>query len=134
MERTMTDESSEPPRLTFCKLVARDMERMVDFYTIALGFRKAEVIEADHFVETILRSKSGMTLVIYHHKDGREVVIGNGHGPIGFMVADIDGTFAEAVAHGAIGKRPPEIFSSSRTIAFLDDPEGHEIELIQLKE
>ena len=129
----MGEERAPRATLAFFKLVVRDLPAMIDFYRSAFGFEVDRKIEGPDFEEAIMSqpgSKSRFAIVLYHWTDGREVTVGNGHGPVGLMTRDVSGFFDKAIGHGASEVRAPFDFGGAK-IAFLNDPEGHEIELIQ---
>lgn len=120
--------------LNFFKLVVKDMPTMLDFYERAFGFTVAGKIESPLMEEAILTLPgvdARFSLVLYHWKDSRAIIVGNGHGPVGLHTADVDAAFEHAVAQGATAAIKPLAFPGAR-IAFVLDPEGHEIELINM--
>ncbi len=122
-------------RLGFVKLVVRDLPAMTAFYTQALGMAVLRTIENATMSETVLAwpgGESAARLVLYRHSDGREVSVGNAHGPIGLFVPDVDAIYARTLAHGATVHSPPYDVSVGR-VAFVHDPEGHEIEFLALR-
>ena len=89
-------------------------------------------IDTPAFREVMLAQKEGaFTLVLYQHTDGRTLDIGNGWGPLGFIVRDCAADHARLLAAGAAEVRPPAAFGGM-VVSFVSDPEGHEIELLQL--
>lgn len=131
VETDVADAAALGFRLGFFKLVVRDLPAMVRFYTETFGFQERDRVALPGLEEVMLALPGDrFTLVLYHHTDGRAVTIGNGHGPVGFTTADLDGAMARAFAHGATPMSGPFDLRSLR-LAFIHDPEGHEIELIQ---
>ena len=119
-------------RFSFVKIVVCDLAAMEQFYVQGLGFAVQNRIDADDFSEVMLAQKEGaFTLVLYHHADQRAVDGGNNWGPLGFIVRDCAATHADLIASGAQEVRPPGTFGAM-TVSFVSDPEGHEIELLQL--
>ena len=119
-------------RFSFVKIVVRDIAAMERFYTEGLGFAVQDRITTDDFVEVMLTQKGGtFTLVLYHHTDQRTVELGNGWGPLGFIVRDCAAAHAGLITAGAREVRAPATFGAM-TVSFVSDPEGHEIELLQL--
>lgn len=119
-------------RLNFFKLIVRDIDAMVDFYKTTFGFTETNRITLPGLIEAMLvLPEQTFNLVLYKHTDGREIEIGSGHGPVGFVTRDADAAFARAVAKGATPVREPFSGPGMR-IAFVNDPEGHEIEFIQI--
>ena len=121
--------------LGFVKLVVRDQPAMAAFYERALGLQVAQTIDNDNMTELVLRkpgATQGPMLILYRHKDGREVTVGNGHGPVGFYVRDVQAAYDHALAHGARPQTPPTE-TGAMTYALLFDPEGHELEFLSLR-
>ena len=56
----------------------------------------------------------------------------NVHGPLGLYVRDVDAAYAHAVACGATGDRAPFDIGDMR-IAFVSDPEGHQLEFLSMR-
>lgn len=121
-------------RLGFFKLNTPDMDRALAFYSDAFGFAVIQSFDEDEFVEHIMAipgQEAGPNLLLVSYKDGRDVSPGQGHGPVGFFTDAIEAQFASAVEAGAsvtvpIGEMGPVRF------ALLRDPDGHELELVQL--
>ena len=119
-------------RFSFVKIIVRDIAAMERFYTESLGFTVQDRISAKEFDEVMLAQKEGaFTLVLYHHTDKRALDLGNGWGPLGFIVRDCAATHAALIAKGASEARAPTKFGAM-TVSFVSDPEGHQIELLQL--
>ena len=119
-------------RFNFIKIVVSDLAAMEQFFIEGLGFAVQDRIDAEGFSEVMLAQKAGaFTLVLYHHTDQRALTSGNNWGPLGFIVRDCKAAHADLIALGAREVRPPAIFGNM-TVSFVSDPEGHEIELLQL--
>ena len=122
-------------RFGFVKFVVADLDAMCSFYERAFGLVVAQTIEMDDLAERILAKpgqQGGANLILYQHKDGRKLTLGDAHGPVGFYVRDVDATYAHALSQGAQGHREPFDAGTLR-VAFILDPEGHEIELVSVK-
>ena len=119
-------------RFSFVKIVVRDIAAMERFYTESLSFTVQDRISAKDFEEVMLAQKEGaFTLVLYHHNDKRDLELGSAWGPLGFIVRDCPATHAALIAGGASEVRAPAKFDAM-TVSFVSDPEGHQIELLQL--
>ena len=120
-------------RLAFFKLNVPEMDEALKFYGDALGFSVVQTFDEPEFLEHIMAlpgQEAGPNLLLVEYKDGREVGVGSGHGPVGFMTDDIDAVFERALAAGALSLLP--VFEMDGVkIAMLLDPWGHEIELVQ---
>ncbi|MXP26775.1 VOC family protein [Altererythrobacter indicus] len=120
-------------QLAFFKLNVSDMDAMLQFYTKAFGFAVTMSFDEPEFLEHIMGLpglETGPNLLLVAYKDGRTITLGNGHGPVGFTVTDMDSAFAAAMDAGASVVLEPFAMGSAR-VAMLKDPEGHEIELVQ---
>jgi predicted enzyme related to lactoylglutathione lyase len=139
MSETVTEKpaATTAPSATFgfVKLVVGELEPMLDFYGRVLGLVAVQTIDTPEMTEKILRKpgqEAGAGLILYRHKDGREITLGNAYGPVGFYVRDVDAAFAHAVTQGATPSRAPWDAGDLR-VAFVLDPEGREIELVSVK-
>ncbi|MEO5938232.1 MAG: VOC family protein [Sphingomonas sp.] len=118
-------------KLNFFKLIVRDLDAMQKFYADTFGFEERSRFTLPTLEEVMLALPGEQfTLVLYRHADGRDVEIGSGYGPVGFLTRDVDAAVAHALANGASVVAPPRDMGSMR-LAFVKDPEGHEIEMIQ---
>lgn len=120
-------------RILFTKLVVEHLPRALAFYAEAFGFTERNRIVLPGLEEVLIGLPDDpFMLVLYHHTDGRTLVRGDNHGPLGLSTRDIHAAWDRAIAAGATAVRPTEDLPGMR-LAFLDDPEGHTIELIQYK-
>ena len=120
--------------LNFFKLVVHDLPAILAFYEPAFGFTVAPKVESPLMEEAILTlpgADGRFSSVLCHWKNGRENVVGNGHGLAGLHTADVDAAFEHLVAQGATAAVKPFAFPGAR-MAFLRDPEGHEVQLIKM--
>ena len=118
-------------RFGFTKFVVRDLSLMRRFYERALGLTVAQTIDLPDAVELIMRrpgEETGFSLILFWNKDGRDITVGTGHGPLGLYVRDVDAAFAHAVKEGATPHREPWNATGMR-VAFVLDPEGRELGL-----
>ena len=130
-EAPATDLSALKFKFNFFKLIVRDLDAVQKFYADTFGFEERSRFTLPTLEEVMLALPGEQfTLVLYRHADGREVEIGGGHGPVGFLTRDVDAAFARALANGASEVSGPREMGSMR-LAFVKDPEGHEIEMIQ---
>jgi predicted enzyme related to lactoylglutathione lyase len=134
-QNTAAQATAPSATFAFVKLVVRELEPMLDFYDRVLGLVPVQTVDTPEMTEKILRKRgqeAGAGLILYRHKDGREITLGNAYGPVGFYVRDVDAAYAHAVAEGATPHRPPWDAGNLR-VAFILDPEGREIELVSVK-
>ncbi|WP_309605903.1 Fe-Mn family superoxide dismutase [Phenylobacterium sp.] len=100
----MSDTATAPAKATalsarfgFIKFVVRDLDAMRGFYERTLGLVVAQTIDLPDIRELIMRrpgEDSGFSLILYWNKDGRDVAVGTGHGPLGLFVRDVDAAYA----------------------------------------
>ena len=118
-------------QFSFIKLYVADLDPMIAFYTAVFDMAVHIRIDEADFEEVLLRQEGhGFMLGLLNWKTG-----GNGDerpaaGVIGFVTQDADAAVARAIKAGARIKRAPFDIPGTR-VALIDDPEGHEIELVQ---
>jgi len=121
-------------RLGFFKLNVLQMEPALTFWRDAFGFAITATFDEPEFFEHVLAlpgQDAGPSLMLVAYKDGRDVGVGAGHGPVGLICEDIAASHAHALACGA--EALTGVFdAASVRIAMLRSPQGHEIELIEL--
>jgi len=121
-----------PPAFGFFKIVVKDLDRMLAFYDKVVGLREVRTIESDVYIEVMCATpgmEKGPFVILFYNKDDREISIGNGWGPVGFWVTGVDSMYKHALANGASPHREPYDSSGFR-IAYVLDPEGHEVEFV----
>lgn len=118
--------------LAFFKLQVTDIEKAKRFYELCFGMEEVQRIEITDFLEILLRMPgSAFTLVLFHDKDGRSYEHGSSYDPLGFTTRDIEGAIGHIIAHGGKLIQEPAVLTDF-PFAFVADPEGHLIELLQI--
>ena len=115
----------------FVKVNVVDLDQASTFYEVVLGLQLAQTVELPGLIEKVYFSPgmaTGPFVVLYHGMEMNQLAVGNGWGPLGFFVDDVDATYAFALANGGKPCRAPYDSSGIR-IAFFLDPEDHEIEV-----
>jgi lactoylglutathione lyase len=114
-----------------------DLERSLDFYTRVLGMtllRKKDYPEGRFTLAFVGYGAEDQTAVLEltHNWDTPRYELGTGYGHVALGVEDIRGT-CEAIrnAGGRIVREPGPMKHGSTVIAFVEDPDGYRIELIQ---
>ncbi len=142
---TMTDENKTAApvdasryRLLHTMLRVYDLEKSVDFYTRLLGMgilRKREVPEGKYtlvFVGYGEETETSVLELTYNWDQKEPYSLGSAYGHIAIGVPDIYGVCERLSAEGAKITRPPGPVKFGTTlIAFVEDPDGYKIELIQ---
>jgi len=120
----------------FTKLVVHDLEAAVAFYSAAFGlvedYRVASQIAGRAIDQVAFEATGpdGNVLVLLRYADTTGPV--TGEVIVGFQVADIDAVCARVVAAGGVLHSEPQTMRRyGVATAFLTDPEGHMIELVQ---
>ena len=117
-----------------------DLDKSLDFYTRLLGMkllRKSDY-EGGRFTLAFVGygdEQDTAVIELTHNWDQKEpYTIGTGYGHIAIGVPDIYGTCDKLRAEGArITREPGPMKHGSTVIAFIEDPDGYKIELIERK-
>ena len=108
-----------------------DLERSLVFYTEVLGMtllRRRDYPEGRFTLAFVGR----VALELTHNWDTASYEIGSGYGHIAIGVSDIQATCAAIADRGGRVVRPPgPMKHGSTVIAFVEDPDGYRVELIQ---
>ncbi|HEY8352789.1 MAG TPA: lactoylglutathione lyase [Sphingomonadales bacterium] len=125
-------------RLLHVMLRVRDLEKSLDFYCGKLGMkllRRQDYPGGEFTLAFIGYGDESETAVIeLTHNWGREepYALGDGFGHVAIGVSDIYGLCERLAAEGVSIPRPPGPMKHGTTvIAFLEDPDGYKVELIQ---
>lgn len=118
-----------------------DLEKSIHFYTQGLGF---EVVsrsdyEKDRFTLVFLKSKSDggerpPMIELTHNWDTKSYTRGDAFGHVAYRVDSIDAVQAQLKQHGYDLSWGPGLTPNGKTkMAFVDDPDGYEIELLEYR-
>jgi lactoylglutathione lyase len=124
-------------RLLHTMLRVGDLERSLRFYTEVLGMgllRRKDYPEGRFTLAFVGYGSERETTVLEltHNWDTAAYDLGEGYGHIAIGVEDIGATCAAIAAKGGKVVRPPgPMKHGSTVIAFVEDPDGYRIELIQ---
>jgi lactoylglutathione lyase len=137
---TRADDVKASQRFRFLHTMLRvfDLEKSLAFYTGHLGMkvlRRAD-FESGRFTLAFIGygdESDHTVLELTHNWDQKEPYdIGTAYGHIALGVDDIYGTCEKLAADGVQIPRPPgPMKHGSTVIAFIQDPDGYKIELIQ---
>jgi lactoylglutathione lyase len=116
-------------KVKYATIAVNDMEESIRFYTEVLGFN----------VEGTLNPFPGLNITFLRDEgDAMIELIKNEEEPgkqgifmVGMEVSDMDTTAKDLLSKGATFTRGPVDVGNGTKIAFLNDPNGVEIELIQ---
>jgi lactoylglutathione lyase len=133
-----------PLRLDHVALWVGDLDAAGEFYSRAFAFaRQLEFELAPHPIRGLmLRHESGMRLELFEREGSAPGVQGatpiealatRGYGHFAFAAADIDALFARALEAGASAVLEPAPSPEPGVrFAFVADPEGNLVELVEL--
>ena len=125
-------------RLLHTMLRVGDLERSLTFYTEVLGMRllrRKDYPDGRFTLAFVGYGDESDTAVLEltHNWDTSSYEIGTGYGHIALGVDDIQATCEAMAAKGGRVVRPPGAMKHGTTvIAFVEDPDGYKVELIQL--
>jgi len=125
-------------RLLHTMIRVKDLDRSLDFYTRLLGMkvlRKKDYPGGEFTLAFIgYGEESDSTVIELTHNWGQEepYELGNGFGHLAIGVPDIYATCKQLENEGVRIPRPPGPMKHGNTvIAFIEDPDGYKIELIE---
>ncbi|MGH7566586.1 MAG: VOC family protein [Gemmatimonadota bacterium] len=125
------------PVLLHTMIRVKDLERSVSFYTEVLGLReqRRKVLEKADATLVFLTDETGdHAIELTYNHDGRNYELGNQFGHFALGVPDLEAAREELAAHGVEFSRGPyQVTAGGSTIAFIRDPDGIEIELIETR-
>ena len=109
-----------------------DLEESLEWYTTHLDYEEKGRWEADTFTNVFLGPEDvhgeGALLELTYNHDGRSYEMGDAWGHIAVRVEDVDEAYYELMDEGVEEYRPPE---ENPGYAFVKDPDGHEIEIVE---
>ncbi len=136
----MTEASTGGFRLLHTMIRVRDLDKSLDFYTRLLGmtlFHKTDYPSGEFTLAFVGYGdeKSNAVIELTHNWGRTEPYdLGTGFGHLAIGVPDIHGTCERLAAEGAKIPRPPgPMKHGGSVIAFIEDPDGYKIELIERK-
>jgi len=110
-----------------------DLEASLDWYQDYLNYEEKSRWEADTFTNVFLGPEDvheeGALLELTYNHDGRTYTQGDAWGHIAVRVEDVYEAYEELMDAGVEDYRDPD--SCGGSYAFVTDPDGHEIELVE---
>lgn len=116
-----------------------DMDRAVKFYTDVMGMRLLRTNENEQYKYSLAfvgysDESDGAVIELTYNWDESEYDHGNAFGHIAIGVDDVYATCDQIrQAGGNITREPGPVKGGSTEIAFVTDPDGYKLELIQNK-
>ena len=115
-----------------------DLQRSIDFYTEIMGMNLLRVNENEEYKYTLAfvgygTEADGAVIELTYNWCISEYDMGGAFGHLAIGVDDLYGT-CEAIrqAGGVISREPGPVLGGKTEIAFVKDPDGYAIELIQM--
>ena len=111
-----------------------DMDRSIDFYTkqVGLQFVNRREIKQNNAEIAFLKDNDGGALELTHWRDKKSLAEGDNFDHIAFETENIEAKVAELRSHGVtIAMEPYSLQGSTSKIAFIKDPDGNWLELIE---
>lgn len=121
-------------------LRVKDLEKSIAFYTNVLGMKELERTENQQYRYTLVfvgftSQADSTTIELTYNWDIHEYDMGNAFGHIALGVEDIYAACDKIRKLGGnITREAGPVKGGSTHIAFITDPDGYQIELIQLGE
>jgi len=111
-----------------------DLDRSIGFYTklIGLNLISRREVKQNNAEIAFLEDEGGAAIELTHWRDKKGLVEGDNFDHIAFAVKDVGATVGELKASGVtIAMEPFSLSGSSSRIAFIKDPDGNWLELIE---
>jgi lactoylglutathione lyase len=109
-----------------------DLEESVEWYTTHLDYAEKGRWEADTFTNVFLgpadAGEEAALLELTYNHDGRSYELGDAWGHVAVRVEDVHEAYYELMDEGVEDYRRPE---DNPGYAFVRDPDGHEIEIVE---
>ncbi|KFF65571.1 glyoxalase I [Pectobacterium brasiliense] len=124
-------------RLLHTMLRVGDLQRSIDFYTQILGMRVLRTSENTEYKYTLAfvgytEESEGAVIELTHNWGVDSYDLGNAYGHIALGVDDVAAT-CERIrkAGGNVTREAGPVKGGTTVIAFIEDPDGYKIELIE---
>lgn len=132
------DTDTSKYRFLHTMIRVKDLDKSIDFYTRLLGMKvtRHKDYPSGEFTLVFIGygDESDSTVIELTHNWGQEEPydLGTGFGHLAIGVPDIYGTCEQLAAEGVNIPRPPgPMKHGGSVIAFIEDPDGYKIELIE---
>ncbi|MEQ5126484.1 lactoylglutathione lyase [Providencia alcalifaciens] len=126
-------------RLLHTMLRVTDMQRSIDFYTKVLGMRLLRTSENTEYKYSLAfvgysDESEGAVIELTYNWGVTEYDLGNAYGHIALGVDDVAKTCEDIrQAGGNVTREAGPVKGGTTVIAFVEDPDGYKIELIENK-
>ena len=124
-------------RIAHTMIRIADLDKSIDFYTRLLGMKEFRRMDFPDGKFTLVflgygdESKDHAIELTYNW-DEQQYDLGTGYGHVAIQVADIHKTCTDIkTGGGSVVREPGPMKHGTTVIAFVEDPDGYKIELIQ---
>jgi lactoylglutathione lyase len=117
-----------------------DLDKSIEFYTQVMGMKLLRRRDNEEYRYTLAfvgyqDESEGAVLELTHNWDTHEYDLGNAYGHVALEVDDIYATCSIIEnLKGKISRAPGPVKGGKTVIAFVEDPDGYKIELIEKKD
>ena len=124
-------------RLLHTMLRVKNLEASLHFYTEQLGMKllRRKDYEGGRFTLAFVGyddEAHGAVLELTHNWDSKDYVLGDAYGHIAIGTEDIEATVEKIrSAGGKVTREPGPMKHGTTVIAFVEDPNGYKVELIE---
>lgn len=129
--------TAELPRISYVAFRVADLERSLKFYAGLLGMKERQRIPLDSGVLEVLlgygdANKDAGILLLHDPKRTEPYTHGTGYHRYIIAVKDLPGLIAHLKANGVkITRGPTRVENLKLSYAFISDPDGYAIELVE---
>ena len=126
-------------RIMHTMLRVGDLQRSIDFYTRVLGMKMLRIIDNPEYKYTLaflgyVENPDHAELELTYNYGVTHYEMGTAYGHIALSADDIHQACAAVKANGGLVSREPgPVKGGATVIAFVTDPDGYKIELIERK-
>jgi len=127
-------------RLLHTMLRVADLDKSIAFYTQVLGMKELRRSDNEQYRYTLAfvgygDEKDTTVLELTYNWDPKEYILGDAYGHIAIEFDDIYQACEDIkAAGGTVSREPGPVKGGTTEIAFVKDPDGYAIELIQTKD
>jgi lactoylglutathione lyase len=114
-----------------------DIDRSIEFYTKELGLKltSRREVKQNNAEIAFLKDKSGTAIELTHWRDKKNLAEGDNFDHIAFGVEDVQNVIEQLRRRGVpIAMEPFSLQGSSSKIAFIKDPDGNWLELVETED
>jgi len=107
-----------------------DADRLAEWYREELGFEDSWEFTSGDTRNVYVADGNGFELQLSDTEGAAELEAGTAWDHLAFVVDDVDAAFESIDDHGVVEEPSDQPAAGART-AFIEDPDGHVVELVQ---